>query len=73
MTTFHMVTENPWTASNAAATAGSGASPRPTKAAASIATAGRISEGSRPSLRVSTGFTSPPTTLPTAEAASSRP
>ena len=69
---FHMVTENPWTASKAAATAGSGASPRPTKAAA-VATAGRISEGSRPSLRVSTGFTSPPTTLPTAEAASSRP
>ena len=69
---FHMVTEKPWPASITAATAGSGASPMPTKAAAAIA-APVISEGSRPSLRVSRGFTSPPATLPTAVAASRNP
>ena len=72
MTTFHMATQNPWTASSAATTTGPGANPMPTNAAASTS-AGRTSEGSRPSLLVSSGFTSPPTTLPTALAASSSP
>jgi len=69
---FHMVTANPWPASITAATAGSGASPMPTKTAA-ITAPPMISEASMPSRRVSTGFTSPPTTLPTALAASSSP
>ena len=67
-----MVTEKPWAASMTAATAGSGASPMPMKAAAPMA-APVISEGSRPSRRVSSGFTRPPATLPTATAASRKP
>ena len=67
-----MATENPWTASSAATTIGPGASPMPTNAAA-VTNAGRTSEGSIPIRRVRIGFTSPPTTLPTAEAARSSP
>ena len=67
-----MVTANPWPASISAATAGSGASPRPAKTAASTAPA-MISDGSMPSLRVTAGLTSPPITLPTAVTASSSP
>ena len=67
-----MVTANPWPASISAATAGSGASPRPAKTAASTAPE-TISVGSMPSRRVSAGLTTPPATLPTAVTASSSP